>query len=128
VLRQELKPGGITVTAVYPPDVDRPMLLAESPLKPPELQALSSGENVLTADQVARALLEVTETGKARVLPGVSTLLLRLAAGATAKLLARYVDATIAKAQRTMRNEAETMATSSTSAGGQPAARRRKRR
>lgn len=35
VLRQELKPRGITVTVIYPPDVDTPMLAGETPLKPP---------------------------------------------------------------------------------------------
>jgi 3-dehydrosphinganine reductase len=100
VLRQELKPRGITVTVVYPPDVDTPMLADEAPLKPPELRALSSGESALSADHVARALIEGTETGKARVIPGTSTRLLRFAAGATPGLLARYMDNVIARAQR----------------------------
>ena len=100
VLRQELKPRGITVTVVYPPDVDTPMLAGETPLKPPELRALSSGESPLSADHVARALIEGTETGKRRVIPGTSTRLLRFAAGATPGLLARYMDSVIARAQR----------------------------
>jgi 3-dehydrosphinganine reductase len=100
VLRQELKPRGITVTVVYPPDVDTPMLARETPLKPPELRALSNGEHALSADHVARALIEGTETGKPRVLPGTSNRLLRFAAGATPGLLARYMDRVIARAQR----------------------------
>jgi 3-dehydrosphinganine reductase len=100
VLRQELKPRGITVTVVCPPDVDTPMLAAETPLKPPELRALSSGENALSAERVARELIKGTETGKARVVPGVSTRLLRFAAGATPRLVARIMDGVIARAQR----------------------------
>lgn len=100
VLRQELKPRGVTVTAVYPPDVDTPMLAGETPLKPPELRALSDGDKPLSADQVARALIEGTETGKPRVTPGASTRLLRFAAGAVPGLLARYMDRVIARAQR----------------------------
>jgi 3-dehydrosphinganine reductase len=100
VLRQELKPRGITVTAVYPPDVDTPMLAGETPLKPPELRALSSGAGALSADHVARALIEGTERGRPRVVPGTSTRLLRFAAGATPGLLARYMDRTIARARR----------------------------
>ena len=99
VLRQEYKPHGITVTAVYPPDVDTPMLAGEQPLKPPELRALSNGDRPLTAAQVARALLEGTETGKARVIPGASTKAIALAAGAAPGLLARYMDSLIAKAR-----------------------------
>ncbi|WP_329549764.1 SDR family NAD(P)-dependent oxidoreductase [Streptomyces sp. NBC_01356] len=100
VLRQELKPRGVTVTVVYPPDVDTPMLAGETPLKPPELRALSSGENALSAEQVARALIEGTESGRPRVIPGASTRLLRFAAGAVPGLLARYMDRVIARAQR----------------------------
>jgi len=37
VLRQEYKPFGLTVTGVYPPDVDTPMLTGEQRLKPAEL-------------------------------------------------------------------------------------------
>ncbi len=100
VLRQELKPKGVTVTTVCPPDVDTPMLAGETPLKPPELRALSSGENALSAERVARQLIAATEAGKARLLPGASTRLLGLAAGAAPGLLARYMDSTIARAQR----------------------------
>jgi 3-dehydrosphinganine reductase len=99
-LRQELKPQGITVTAVYPPDVDTPMLAGETPLKPPELRALSSGENPFSAERVARALIAATEAGQARLLPGASARLIGLATGAAPGLLARYMDAVIARAQR----------------------------
>ena len=100
VLRQELKPKGVTVTTVYPPDVDTPMLAGETPLKPPELRALSSGENPLSAERVARELIAATETGQARLLPGAGTRLIGLAAGAAPGLLARYMDNRIARAQR----------------------------
>jgi 3-dehydrosphinganine reductase len=100
VLRQELKPRGVTVTTVYPPDVDTPMLEGETPLKPPELLALSSGENPLSAERVARELIAATEAGQARLLPGAGTRLIGLAAGAAPGLLARYMDSRIARAQR----------------------------
>jgi 3-dehydrosphinganine reductase len=100
VLRQELKPRGVTVTTVYPPDVDTPMLAGETPLKPPELRALSSGENALSAERVARELIAATEAGKARLLPAASTRLIGLAAGAVPGLLAWYIDSRIARAQR----------------------------
>ena len=100
VLRQELKPKGVTVTTVYPPDVDTPMLAGETPLKPPELRALSSGENALSAERVARELIAATEAGKARLLPGASTRLIGLAVRAAPGLLARYMDNRIARAQR----------------------------
>jgi 3-dehydrosphinganine reductase len=99
VLRQELKPRGITVTGVFPPDVDTPMLSGETPFKPPELRALSSGKNPLSADRVARELLAGTVAGRARVTPGLSTKGLRLLSGALPRITAAVMDATIAKAR-----------------------------
>lgn len=100
VLRQEYKPHGVTVTGVYPPDVDTPMLAGEQSLKPPELLALSSGEKPLTAAAVARAMLHGTAQGKPSVIPGASTKVLRLAAGAAPGLVSRVMDARIAAARR----------------------------
>lgn len=110
VLRQEYKADGITVTTVYPPDVDTPMLHGEQPLKPPELLALSNGEKPLTAQQVARSLLDGTETGRSSVIPGGSTKLIAIAAGVAPSLVARYMDSLIAKARRQSRLPVDTRA------------------
>ncbi|MGW1109178.1 SDR family NAD(P)-dependent oxidoreductase [Streptomyces sp. NPDC002540] len=100
VLRQEYRPHGITVTAVYPPDVDTPMLACEQPLKPPELLALSNGEKPLSALAVARAMLKGTEWGRASVVPGTSTKVIKWAAGVAPALLNRYADMTITRARK----------------------------
>ncbi|MFF4579865.1 SDR family oxidoreductase [Streptomyces sp. NPDC001389] len=100
VLRQEYRPHGITVTGVYPPDVDTPMLAGEQPLKPPELLALSNGERPLTARTVARAIVKGTESGRASVVPGAGTKVIKWAAGGAPSLLNLYVDMTIARARR----------------------------
>jgi len=100
VLRQEYKPHGITVTCVYPPDVDTPMLDGEQPHKPPELLALSNGEKPLTAHAVARAMLDGTESGRPSVVPGASTKVIQWAAGTIPGLLLRYIDAKIARARK----------------------------
>ncbi len=100
-LRQELRPRGISVTVVCPPDVDTPMLHGETPLKPVELLALSSGKGALRADDVASALLAGTVRRKATVLPGgAATRATWLAAGATPTLLAKAMDFTIARATK----------------------------
>ncbi|MCW2941562.1 MAG: hypothetical protein JWN00_4547, partial [Actinomycetia bacterium] len=70
-LRQELKPHGISVTAVYPPDVDTPMLAAETPLKPPELVAISGTIKPLTPEAVVAAMLRGTEKGRPTVIPDI---------------------------------------------------------
>ncbi|MFC9440214.1 SDR family NAD(P)-dependent oxidoreductase, partial [Nocardia sp. NPDC057030] len=68
VLRQELKPKGVTVTVVMPPDVDTPQLAAEAATKPAELRALSSSAPI-TANAVAEALLIGAARGRAAVVP-----------------------------------------------------------
>lgn len=99
VLRQELKPQGITVTAVYPADVDTPMLAAETLLKPAELSALSSGKNAISAVDVATAMLAGTLAGRATVLPGLSPKGLHRLVGLAPRTVARIMDGTIAKVQ-----------------------------
>lgn len=102
VLRQEYKPHGITVTGVYPPDVDTPMLAAEQVCKPPELLALSSGKHPLSAQEVAQAVLVGTRAGRAEVLPGVSTKAIRFAAGVFPGVVQRYLDFKITRARRAL--------------------------
>lgn len=71
-LRAELKPHGVHVGCVFPPDTDTPMLAAEVPVKPPEAQA-SSMLPVLSADEVAHAILAGARQRRARVYPGPRT-------------------------------------------------------
>jgi 3-dehydrosphinganine reductase len=99
VLRQEYKPHGLTVTVVYPPDVDTPMLEGEQHLKPAELLALSDGSDPMTAEAVARALIDGTEAGRASVVPGIGTKAIRWAVRITPGLFNRYADAKISAAR-----------------------------
>jgi 3-dehydrosphinganine reductase len=99
VLRQEYKPRGLTVTGVYPLDVDTPMLESEQLLKPAELIALSDGSNPMKAEAVARALINGTEAGRATVVPGIGAKALRWAAGISPGLFNRYVDSKISTAR-----------------------------
>lgn len=69
-LRAELKPDGIAVSVVYPPDTDTPQLQEEQALRPPALAALASGSRVLSADEVARAILKGVGRGKFIIAPG----------------------------------------------------------
>ena len=100
-LRQELRPHGVSVTAVYPPDVDTPMLHGEEPLKPAETRAISGTIQPLSADVVARAMLRGTERGVASVIPDAKTKGLRLIVGAAPGVTGRVLDRIIAKARAT---------------------------
>ncbi|MEU7145041.1 SDR family NAD(P)-dependent oxidoreductase [Nocardia sp. NPDC046473] len=98
VLRQELKPHGVTVTVVMPPDVDTPQLAAESATKPPELRALSSAAPI-TAAAVAHALLVGAARGRASVVPTLSGRLMQWLAAVAPGVMAWIMDRTIARVQ-----------------------------
>ncbi|MCC9741428.1 SDR family NAD(P)-dependent oxidoreductase [Streptomyces sp. MNU89] len=100
VLRQELKPHGVSVTAAYPPDVDTPQLAMETPLQPPELQAISGTIKPLTAQSVATAILRGTESGRSCVFPDVRTRALSRLVGTAPWFVDRALDRTIAKVRR----------------------------
>ncbi len=71
-LRAELKPAGVTVTIVYPPDTDTPQLAEENRTKPLETKALTATAGLWTADAVARATLEGVRRGRFAVTPGAT--------------------------------------------------------
>ena len=56
-LRGELKPEGIEVSIVYPPDTDTPQLREEIPLRPEATSKIAGGARVRSADEVAEAIL-----------------------------------------------------------------------
>lgn len=70
VLRAELKPHGIRVSVVFPPDTDTPQLAYEEPFKPAETRALSGTAKVLSAEAVAGEVLRAMERGRYIILPG----------------------------------------------------------
>jgi 3-dehydrosphinganine reductase len=77
VLRAELKPHGLRVSLVFPPDTDTPQLAYEKSLKTPELQHVSDNARfgpiywgLLSAEEVARAILHGVQRGSYIILPG----------------------------------------------------------
>ena len=68
-LRLELKPTGIRVSIVFPPDTDTPGMKEENKTKPYEtLEAFSS--KLLPASQVAKDVLRGMKRGRYTILPG----------------------------------------------------------
>jgi 3-dehydrosphinganine reductase len=68
-LRVELKPAGIRVSVVFPPDTDTPGMENENKTKPYEtLEAFSS--KLETADHVAHRILQSMKRGRYAILPG----------------------------------------------------------
>lgn len=73
VLRAEMKPLGIRVSVVFPPDTDTPQLAYELPFKPPETKALTGTAKVQSAEAVAAAVLKGVRNGRYVILPGAET-------------------------------------------------------
>lgn len=94
-LRAELKPHGIAVSLLCPPDTDTPMLAAEAATKPVETEALSRAAGIMTAADVARAAMRGLARGQATIVPGFDSrftaVAQRLAPGLVERLSDRIV-------------------------------------
>lgn len=69
-LRAELKPKGIRVCLVYPPDTDTPQLAAENKTKPSETKKITATAATWTAEAVASEILKGIDTGRVAIAPG----------------------------------------------------------
>lgn len=69
-LRAEMKPLGIHIHVVFPPDTQTPQLEFEEPLKPMETKAIASNSKVLAPEEVAKTILKGIDSGKYVIIPG----------------------------------------------------------
>lgn len=99
-LRAELKPRGIRVHLVFPPDTDTPQLAYENEFKPPETRAIAGNAGVLSADRVAEAILRGVERNQYVILPGLETKLLYHAVGLLGNLVYPLMDRLVAGARK----------------------------
>jgi len=70
VLRAEMKPLGIQVAIVFPPDTQTPQLDFDNQHKPHETKSLAGNNTVLSADQVANTILKGIRKGRYVIIPG----------------------------------------------------------
>lgn len=70
VLRQELRRSKISVHVLCPPDTDTPGFAMENLTKPPETKAISAGARIMSADDVARAMIKGLARGGFMIIPG----------------------------------------------------------
>jgi short-subunit dehydrogenase len=73
-LRSEMKRFDVTVSVLCPPDVDTPMLERAGRIKPEETKAISSTAKIMTANEVAKAVLDGMGKGNFMILPGSGTM------------------------------------------------------
>lgn len=80
VLRSELKPRGIKVSVVFPPDTKTPQLAWEDQFKPEETRIISGTSKPISPDEVASWTLKQAAKGKYAIVPGGEAKLLYLLA------------------------------------------------
>ena len=69
-LRSELKPFGVHVCVLCPPDTDTPGFAEEEKEKPPETRAVSGAGSLLSPEAVAQSLLAGLARKKFLIIPG----------------------------------------------------------
>ncbi|HEY9645532.1 MAG TPA: SDR family oxidoreductase [Chroococcidiopsis sp.] len=69
-LRGELKPWGIGVSVVYPPDTDTPQLIAENQTKPEATKRITATAKLWSADGVAREIIGGMAKNRFAIAPG----------------------------------------------------------
>jgi NAD(P)-dependent dehydrogenase (short-subunit alcohol dehydrogenase family) len=70
-LRSEVKPYGIGVSVLCPPDTDTPGFAQENACKPPETRALGESAGLMSPEKVALALVKGMERGRFLIVPGM---------------------------------------------------------
>lgn len=90
-LRYELKPLGMPVTIVFPPDVDTPMNDAEAKTLPPQGRAMKEVAGLLTPEFTAKEILKAIDRKTYFFIPGKQTKVLyflhRISNGALTRLI-----------------------------------------
>lgn len=98
-LRMELKPQGIQVMLVYPPDTDTPQLAYDNLHKPAETKVVSGTAKVMSAEAVAGEILKGIQRGRMTVIPGFDSKLLTRLVGLLGDGIFPIIDYLIAHAK-----------------------------
>jgi 3-dehydrosphinganine reductase len=99
-LRQEMKPHGIHVSVVFPPDTDTPQLHYENQFKPLETRRIAGNVKALTADQVAQATIHGIERRRPYILPNFDARIAFLLCDGLGGAIRWYCDRVVARARR----------------------------
>ena len=100
VLRSEMKPRGIDLHIVFPPDTETPQLDFEKDLKPPETKAIAGASSVLSAEQVAEEILSGIKKGRYVIIPGFEGKLLYRMINLLGNLVYPIMDWMVRRAQK----------------------------
>ena len=102
-LRSELKPKGIQVTVVYPPDTDTPQLTEENKTKPLETKMITATAAIWKASAVAQKIIQGIENQKTIITPGWEMNALSKLHSLITPILNWYFDRIVKKVNRNYR-------------------------
>jgi len=100
VLRAELKPHGVHVSIVFPPDTDTPQFHYEEQFKPLETKRLASSAGLMKPEQVAEAVVRGIEKNRYIITPGFESTLYFWLTNPAFALVRWYMDRVIAGARK----------------------------
>jgi 3-dehydrosphinganine reductase len=98
-LRAELLPYGIHVGCSFPPDTDTPQLADEEQYKPKETRAISGTIKPLSAERVAKSIVEGIEKERFAIITDNATRALAKLTGLLPGVVAKVMDRSVRKAQ-----------------------------
>ncbi len=99
-LRAEMKPLGISVSVVFPPDTDTPELVYENQFKPFETKELAGNAGLLSPETVAASILKGVAKKRFLILPGFESKLYYRLSGWLGGGLYPIMDSMITQAKR----------------------------
>jgi len=99
-LRNELKPRGVRVCVLCPPDTDTPMFRAQNVTKPFETKVMAEILPAKSADFVARVFVRGLRSRKFLIVPGLMSKLSLIVKGVAPRVIFGIVDRDLRKAQK----------------------------
>lgn len=99
-LRGEMKPHGVKVSVVCPPDTETPALAYEKTLRPPETDVIAGNIKPIPAEKVGQAIVRAVDRGTYLVIPdALSSFYFRLK-GLLPEVFWFIVDGDVVKARK----------------------------
>jgi 3-dehydrosphinganine reductase len=99
-LRFEMRPAGVHVHVVCPPDTDTPALAYEHTLRPHETDVIAGNIKPIPAEKVAEAIVTGVDKGKYYIIPDSTSAFYFRLKGLLPELFFQIVDGDVTKARR----------------------------
>lgn len=102
VLQSEMKPHGIHVSVVFPPDTDTPQLVYDRQHRPFETEYAAGAAGMISAQTVAKSIVHGIEHNQHMILPGFQGKVIFWLSGLGRSVLRQTEDSLVARAQKKM--------------------------